>query len=856
MTINLNLKKSLFAPYAFKYIFDYSHRWEAWMGSAGSAKSYSITQKLIIRACTENIRILVCRRYGTTIRNTVFALFKEILKKWKLLEYVKINESDYRIIFPNGSEILFTGLDEETKLLSLTNISCIWVEEAYEVTKDIVDQLNLRMRGNQPNQQIILSWNPINKSHWLYEFVNNPPESWIFIHSTYRDNPFLNEDYVKSLEELYKRNPQKARVYCDGEWGVNTDGLVFKNWKIEELDDTELAKKYEHRAGMDFGFNDPSAIVESFYDKVNKTIYVTKCFYKTGQQLSDLARAINDMHLTKSKIFCDSAEPRTIDYFKRNNINAAPCIKGANSVNARLLFLQDHLIVIDKKCVEVINEFENFSYILDKKTNNYTDNTTHEYSHSVDALGYAYSDIYTKGTLKNIRQINLRIIVEDNMYILEKGKELSATILTKILNRFNTSDRPKLQKLLDYYNGKQDILTKVATDTGKPCNKVVVNYCNSIVKNYLGYIAGKRISYDNDDFDEVKDILNYNDVATEDVEWLRQALIYGRAFEVNYIDEFGKQRFRLFDTRECIPIYDNTLNNDLMYVVRYYSEDLLDEKNERYIVEVYDNVFVTKYRSNSGFSSFEQIEKYQHFFDQVPVTVFSLNHDETSIFNQVMNLQDSYNTLVSASIDDVESFADAYLVLKGCSADDEDLTRMKENRVLLLDADCSAEYLTKSISDTQVQNLLQNINDQIHKIANSPDFNDEKFMAQSGIAMRFKLTGLENIASSIEAQMRKALVKRIELISAILKLTNEELIWRDVKIEFTRNLPQDIQESVNIVNQLRGVVSQKTLLSLLPFVKDVDAEMERVKEEKEESMELYSFGVHDEDEDEELTNEE
>lgn len=153
---------------------------------------------------------------------------------------------------------------------------------------------------------------------------------------------------------------------------------------------------------MDFGFNDPSAIVESFYDKPNKTIYITNCFYKTGQQLSELLAAIKNMKLTKVKLYCDAAEPRTIDYFKKNFINAYPCIKGANSVHARLQFLQDHKIIINKTCTDVINEFENFSYIIDKKTNNYTENTTHEFSHSIDALGYAYSDIYTKSGLRTI----------------------------------------------------------------------------------------------------------------------------------------------------------------------------------------------------------------------------------------------------------------------------------------------------------------------------------------------------------------------------------------------------------------------------------------------------------------------
>ena len=201
--IELKLSKKLFTPKFYPYLLDYSHRWEFLMGSAGSSKSYTITQKLIIRACSEQIKILVCRRYGTTIRNTVFATFKEILGKWKLTPYVKIRETDFNIKFPNGSEIIFLGLDEEQKLLSLNNISTIFVEEAFEVPKPIVEQLNLRMRGNNPNQQIIMAFNPISRNSWLYEFcVENPPESFIFHHSTYKDNPFLPAEYVKALDEM------------------------------------------------------------------------------------------------------------------------------------------------------------------------------------------------------------------------------------------------------------------------------------------------------------------------------------------------------------------------------------------------------------------------------------------------------------------------------------------------------------------------------------------------------------------------------------------------------------------------------------------------------------------------------
>ena len=372
------------------------------MGSAGSSKSYSITQKLIIRACSQQIKILVCRRYGTTIRNTVFATFKEILNKWKLTPYVKINESDFRIRFCNGSEIIFLGLDDEAKLLSLNNIGTVFVEEAYEVPQNMVEQLNLRMRGNVQNQQIILAWNPISRSSWLFKFsVEQPPANSIFIHSTYKDNPFLSKEYIEALEELYVRNPQKARIFCDGQWGVDAEGLVFQNWKVEEFDPLELARQgLEHRCGCDFGFIDPSTIIPSLYDKENGKIYIYDEFYKSGCQLDTLYEAMVQMNLTKTKIYMDNAEPRSIDYFRRKGINAQPCLKGAGSVNSRIAFLQNNQIIIHPKCKNVIMEFENFSYEK-TKDGTYKDTFTHQYSHSIDGLGYAYSDIYSRGKLKS-----------------------------------------------------------------------------------------------------------------------------------------------------------------------------------------------------------------------------------------------------------------------------------------------------------------------------------------------------------------------------------------------------------------------------------------------------------------------
>lgn len=438
-------------------------------------------------------------------------------------------------------------------------------------------------------------------------------------------------------------------------------------------------------------------------------------------------------------------------------------------------------------------------------------------------------------------------------YLISPDEELTKEKICAILNDFQTRCIPNLNLLWNYYDGKQNILKKKATDTGKPCNKVVVNYCNNIVKNYLGYLTGIPIAYSNDDFEDIIDVLKYNDVSTEDSEYLKNALIFGRAFEINYIDEDAKQRFRLFDTRECIPVYANTLNGELLYVIRFYVEDITAQiDSQKYIVEVYGPDKIRYFKSVPGFTSLSDNGELEHHYGQCPVTVFSLNEDEDSIFKQIMSLQDAYNELFSGSIDDFDAFADAYLVLKGAIADDKNLESMKQNRVLMIDQDADASYLTKNISNTQIEYLLDKANDQIHTIANSPDFNDEKFMAQSGEAIKYKLVGFENQSANIENAMKKALQRRIELIASILSLTVEEEQWRDVSIKFTRNLPNSLTpNNPTDLMQYKGLVSDETLLSLVPFVKDVDEELAKVKEQTEENMSLYNFpeDAGDEEED-------
>lgn len=397
MAINLTIKKSLFIPKFYPYLLDYSNRWEFWFGSAGSGKSYFITQKIITRCIREPIKVAVCRRYATTLRNSCFSLFKDVLEKWKLTRYVKVRESDFNIKFPNGSEIIFLGLDDETKLLSLNNISTVWIEEAFEVEKNKVEQLNLRMRGQALNQQLILSFNPISKQSWLYNFIiENPPESSVYIHSTYKDNPFLSEEYVRALDEMATRNPAKYKIYGLGEWGLDVDGLIFTNWKIQEFNNTDI--KGSLMIGLDFGFvNDISALVASVMVEDEKRIYIFKEYGATNKTNADLVNIITALGFNKSVIIADSAEPKSIAEIKAGGVQKIKaCSKGADSIIHGIQKLQNYELIVHPSCKGIITELENYTWQKDKHNDIYINKPIDDFNHYIDALRYSLQCVGTK----------------------------------------------------------------------------------------------------------------------------------------------------------------------------------------------------------------------------------------------------------------------------------------------------------------------------------------------------------------------------------------------------------------------------------------------------------------------------
>ena len=422
-----------------------------------------------------------------------------------------------------------------------------------------------------------------------------------------------------------------------------------------------------------------------------------------------------------------------------------------------------------------------------------------------------------------------------------------------MINRFRVNVEPKLNRYKNYYDGIQKILNKSYADESKPCNRTVINYCKNIVDSYCGYLATPgHISYRSEqDIDDVMQILKYNDYQAQDSDFLLDALVYGTAAELMYIDNTGHTRFRLINPTTCFGVYDDSLTGDLMYFVRMYKVNDWDN-SDTYNVDVYSDYDVKHYKmtGTNGYLTF--VGEEPHYFAQCPANIFTLP-DEKNIFDCIMGLQDAANELLSDEIDDYSAFCDAYLALIGVDADGEDVAAMKKNRVLVLPEGAAAQWITKNANDAQVENILKRVHDAIYRVAQCPDFSSESFIGgvSSGIAIQYRLTGMETRAGKIEALMKKALQRRVEIICGIASLKLGEEVFREIEIDFKRNIPEDTTSIINMINALKGTVSDATLLGQLDFITDVNAELEAVQEQKAANMELFSFGTPGEDEEEE-----
>lgn len=439
--------------------------------------------------------------------------------------------------------------------------------------------------------------------------------------------------------------------------------------------------------------------------------------------------------------------------------------------------------------------------------------------------------------------------------------ELTEQVIHKIIKR-HQMEIPRMELLEEYYANKNAILRRQMADETKPNNKVANPYASYISDTLVGYFMGEPVRYTCDDdalLEDLQMIFEYNDEADENSELAKDASIVGIAFEELYVDEADKMiRFKRLDPKSVIPIYDKTIQENMIACIRYYKDFDYTNDTTYTIIEVLDDTMVRTYRSGDVISSLELLDEHPHYFGMVPIAVYENNEDLTGDFEKVISLIDAYDKMESDSMNDFEYFVDAYLALYGFTADSEDIVKMKQNRVLLMDEGTKAEWLIKNENDSLTENMKNRLDKDIHKFAKCPNMSDEEFAGNaSGIAIKFKMLGTENLVSIKERKFKKGLQQRLELISMITGVLSTGFDWRSIDITFTRNIPTNDLETAQMVNLYKDLVSDDTLLAQIPFVEDIAAEVERVKEQKEENklnnpfFQNQDYKMKDEDQEEE-----
>lgn len=443
-------------------------------------------------------------------------------------------------------------------------------------------------------------------------------------------------------------------------------------------------------------------------------------------------------------------------------------------------------------------------------------------------------------------------------------KELSAEEIQKYIKK-HSALIGRYRKLQDYYLGNHAILESGAADKDKD-NKLVHAYPKYITDFNTGFFMGQSVKYvaaaldeeEDDKFlEEYQKICNHNNEAKENLTLAKTCSIKGEAYELLWIDDNAQVRFKAIEPDNAFLIYDMSIEDNVKFGIRYYSEKI-DNVTTTYAY-VYDDKAMYLYSDESSNGLFELEEVKPHPFGSVPLIQFKNNKELQGDFEQVISLIDAYNREQSNTLNDMDQFSDAYLALINYGAtDEEDIQKMNERRVLLLDSDGDAKWVVKDVNDSWVENFKLRTNKDIHKFSFTPDFADESFGTNlPGVSLRLKLLTAEELRNTKEMYFRESLSNRMDLIASYLNIiNNDELVRNQIQMQFSDSLPQNILELTQIIQNLSQDVSTETRLSLLPFIENPADEIEKKANEEQESfdksMQAYkNLGGH-EDEEEDL----
>lgn len=432
----MNITKSV-NPRFEDFIFDWDYREYLCVGGYGSSKSYHIVLKLILKAIEEKRKILVVREVYDTIRESCFDLFLEILEDLDLLEHnsnrkrskkVRYKTSPMQLLFPNGSKVIFKGMDKPGKLKSINGVSIVWLEEASEVKYAGYKELKGRLRHPTLSLHFILSTNPVGTENWVYQhfFKRTNDDGSITVilddqklyrkhtivkngvyyhHSVVDDNMFVPKEYVRTLDEMQSYDPDLYRVARLGQFGLN--GIrVLPQFTVAQSHEAVMRAvqgipgKFKF-TGFDFGFETSyNAVVRMAVDDLEKVLYIYWEYYKNHMTDDKTAEELAELGLQDEWIIADNADPKAIQYYRQTGFKIRGCHKwtGSRLANTRKV-KRFRKIVCSPNCINTIRELSTLTYAKDSKDNLKYDEFNID-PHTLSAIWYGL-DNYTVADVKD-----------------------------------------------------------------------------------------------------------------------------------------------------------------------------------------------------------------------------------------------------------------------------------------------------------------------------------------------------------------------------------------------------------------------------------------------------------------------
>lgn len=432
------------------------------------------------------------------------------------------------------------------------------------------------------------------------------------------------------------------------------------------------------------------------------------------------------------------------------------------------------------------------------------------------------------------------------MYRLEDDEILDADRLGRFLAVHAAEATFRYKPLMDAYMTEYPIFRQPAKPKYKPDNRIAVNFAKYIVDTMNGFFIGVPVKLQCDDekvSKYVEFLDQYNGQDDNNAELSKICSIYGKGYEMYYVDQDGRIGITYLDPQEAFMIYDDSVLERPRYFVRTYldSKNVLhgsvsDEERVRYFVQKGKIQFLDDYEKPHGFAG-------------VPATEYRENKEEQGIFEPVLSMINAYNKALSEKANDVDYFADAYLKVLGAYLDDDEIKHIRDDRVINFDEDAEkmiVDFLQKPDGDTTQEHLIDRLERLIFQISMVADISDENFGTSSGIALKYKLQAMSNLAKTKERKFNSGMNRRYMLIfsNPVSGMLKDD--WVKVKPVFTRNFPANVLEETQIAGNLEGITSKRTQLGTLSIVDNVDEELKRIEEEeesdKEDAVMSHMFG--------------